>query len=94
MSATPGFFQGGGREIAAVASGDGGPEVETVFVVDAVEAGHVDVLFLFPVTVDVFGDEAEGFAAFVASSMVVVVVVVAGDGFGQYWFVVVALGGF
>ena len=60
--------------------------METVFVVDAVEAGHVDVLFLFAVAVDVFGDEAEGFVTFVASA-----VVVAGYGFGEDGLVV-ALG--
>lgn len=59
MGSTPGFFQCGGRQVAAVGAGDGGPEVQAVGVVDGVEFRHVDVL-PFLQAVDVLRDEAEG----------------------------------
>ena len=60
MGAIPGFFQRGGGEIAAIGTGNGGPEMQAVLVVDAVEAGEVYELTFFAVAVYVFGDEAEG----------------------------------
>lgn len=59
----PGVFEGGGADGAAIVLGDHGPEVDTVDVVDAVEAGYVDGGLLVVVVGDVshvFGDEAEG----------------------------------
>ena len=67
MGAAPGFFERGGGEVAAVAAGNGGPEVQAVGFVDEVEFFEVDVLVSFLVEeVDVLGYEAErgmGFAA-------------------------------
>ena len=61
MGAAPGFFERGGGEVAAVAAGDGGPEVQAVGLVDEVEFFEVDVLVSFLVEeVDVLGYEAEG----------------------------------
>ena len=45
--------------------------MEAVLVVDAVEAGHVDVLLLFfVVALDVFGDEAEGLGCLTSAGSV------------------------
>lgn len=43
MGASPGVLEGGGGEVAAVLGGDCAPEVEAVGVVEAVQAGDVDV---------------------------------------------------
>ena len=61
MGAAPGFLERGGGEVAAVAAGDGGPEVQAVGLVDEVEFVEVDVLVSFLLEeVDVLGYEAEG----------------------------------
>ena len=58
MGFAPGLFEGGGGEVATVAAGYHGPEMEAVGVVDFVESDGVDGGFLF-VGVDAFGYEAE-----------------------------------
>lgn len=44
----PGVFEGGGGEVVAVGGGDGGPEVQAVGVVQAVQEREVDVLAVRP----------------------------------------------
>lgn len=58
MGPTPGILESGRGQVAAVVAGNGGPEVETVSVVNAVQSGHVDVL-PFIVGLDVVGDESK-----------------------------------
>lgn len=89
MRATPCFLERRGREVATVGAGDGGPEVQAVFVVDAVQAGHVHMLALFAVAIYVFGYEAEGVGILVSAG------VMAGrERFGEDGFVALALWGF
>lgn len=46
MRGAPSFLEGGGGEIAPIGTGDDGPEMEAVGVIDAVQAGDVDEGFL------------------------------------------------
>ena len=57
----PEVFEDGGGDVVAVVAGDGGPEVLAVGVVDALEAGLVDVgAGLVVGGGDVLGEEVEG----------------------------------
>ncbi len=79
MGAAPGVLQGRGREVAAIGTGDGRPEVQTVGIVDAIKAGNVDIL---TGVVSFYGLSHQAKGAGVLGSAFW-----RDDWFGQYWFV-------